>query len=647
MDEPLQRNSTFDGAAGAAATSQLWRRAVAAAGACEQWAVRAPLIFALLAVLALLSVAVVALRIRYDTNDDVFMTMIAAGQGFCPAPDEHLIFTNIVIGRALKWLYTAQPQVPWYGGYLLLVHYVAQTALLYGALATGIEGAGRGQQVAGSPGHAAPAAARRAFRARCGLYLVYFAVVELVMLNRFQFTTTAFLASQGAIVLLWLAAQRRARQESWSVVCPLVAAVALILVAGMIRLESLAMAALVALPLGVFGIWRGPRWALVPSAVAAGLAMVLVLAAATYHRVSYERDPQWSRFYAYNQLRCKFNDYGWTSYSPQTAQAFATVGWSANDHDMIARWFFDDPALYGEAQLRAVLDAYPWKTARLTSDYVAQMVRRPGQDRSVWAVMLVLPLFVAMVDDRGRARWAVGGCGVAAVALLVAIALNNKLPPMRTYFPLLSFPLSVVLLLPLRSLGGGMHAAAQGAEPKHRHRLLIAWRQQSRGMQAVLALLVVGTSMGVYRQCRLSIKTQRDRPALQSFLADARAENHKLYVCWEAALPFELVSPLDNLRGWSGVSLFNLTWTQRTPWQEATKRRFGIASLAQAMSERDDIVLVANPAHRAVFVTFVKEHFGNAVEFVRPKPFGDRFVAGRFARCAAVVAEGRDSAATR
>jgi hypothetical protein len=105
-----------------------------------------------------------------------------------------------------------------------------------------------------------------------------------------------------------------------------------------------------------------------------------------------------------------------------------------------------------------------------------------------------------------------------------------------------------------------------------------------------------------------------------------------LYVCWEAALPFELVSPLDSLASWSELSVLNLTWTQRTPWQDDLKRRRGITCLARAMFERDDVVLVATPTHRALFETFAREHFGAEVEFVQPRPFGTTFVAGRFRR---------------
>jgi hypothetical protein len=138
--------------------------------------------------------------------------------------------------------------------------------------------------------------------------------------------------------------------------------------------------------------------------------------------------------------------------------------------------------------------------------------------------------------------------------------------------------------------------------------------------------------MGVYRQGRRSVLVHNKRRGLQSYLADMRRENDKLYVSWEATLPFELVSPLDNLTSWSRIHLLSLAWMQRTPWQEEIKRQFGISNLAQAMCEGDDIVLVATPTHRSLFVTFAKEQFQADVEFVPLATVGEKIEAGRFER---------------
>ena len=223
---------------------------------------RRPLLrFSLLTVLLLLSLSVVLLQPSYDTNDDVFMTMIVAGKGFCPAPDEHLIFTNIIIGQALKQLYTKWPEVPWYGCYLLFVHYIAQVVLLYCALAPDRGALPNGDAHRADPRSAHQFIARRRFQ----LYLVHFAVVELLFLNSLQFTTTAFLAAEAGIFLFVLAARWRVRQPDAAVAWPLAAAVLLLLVAGLIRIDSLSLALLSAAPLGFVIACRATQRVLVPA----------------------------------------------------------------------------------------------------------------------------------------------------------------------------------------------------------------------------------------------------------------------------------------------------------------------------------------------------------------------------------------------
>ncbi len=326
----------------------------------------------------------------------------------------------------------------------------------------------------------------------------------------------------------------------------------------------------------------------------------------------------------------KFNDYKWTSYTPQTANLFSAVGWTQNDHAMIAHWFFDDPLLYSEAHLRSILQAYPWKTERLTRGYLWQVCKKMLRDRSVLSVILVLPFFLAGIDRGRNARWTVIGCAVIAVALVAFLTWNCKLLPARVYFPILSFPLAAALLFPpsfagagslrveTKDGGGSNGLSTSGARPP------VA--------RAVVVLLVVGIVMGVYHQCRRSVHVYRDRRALDAFLADLRPGDRKLYVSWEATFPFELLSPLDNLTSWSRIPLLSLAWMQRTPWHEQIKRRFGISNLAQAMCERDDIVLIATPTHRSLFVAFAKEHFQADVEFVPLTSVGEKIVAGRFQR---------------
>jgi hypothetical protein len=66
----------------------------------------------------------------YETNDDLMMQMIASGF-HTGHPDGHLVFTNVLIGWALRFLYGTWTGCNWYLIYLLAVHYAALTAIAF------------------------------------------------------------------------------------------------------------------------------------------------------------------------------------------------------------------------------------------------------------------------------------------------------------------------------------------------------------------------------------------------------------------------------------------------------------------------------------------------------------------------------------
>src|SRR5262249_20018289 len=138
---------------------------------------RSPFYVALVAVAALLLIALAFFTPRYETNDDAGMNLIAGGRLFVDWPDEHLPFSNVLVGLALKGLYGWAPGVPWYGSYLLAVSALGLLGCCYALLRDNPTGL-----------RLLPA----------GAFLLAFGLPCLVAL---QFTRAAFLAALGGLML--------------------------------------------------------------------------------------------------------------------------------------------------------------------------------------------------------------------------------------------------------------------------------------------------------------------------------------------------------------------------------------------------------------------------------------------------------------
>jgi hypothetical protein len=575
---------------------------------------RRPLVFSMVTVVIFMSACLAVFTPSYQTNDDAWMAMIVAGKGISLAPDEHLIFSNVVVGRVLRALYTTCPNVPWYGCHLYLAQTVSQIAMLYCVVVHGYS--------------------RRALL----LYAAYFATVGVYFLNNLQFTTTAFLAAQSGAMLCAAGLMRRAQLQSGTVAGPLVCGVLLLVWGALVRTDGYVLVLLCSAAPACIALGNGMRVGreanravIRPLACALGASLALVIGFVAYNDAYYGRDPQWREFYQYNRLRLKFNDYQWTSYTPDTAAIFDAAAWTENDHAMIAHWFFDDATRYGEGQLRQVLDGHPWWRRRLSVAYCASAVREMLRDKTTWIIALALPAFLWSLRGKRRAAVAALASVLASVLLLVVLAIMTKPPPSRVYVPLLAFPLAVTLLASSGIAAGA--TVAQGASSPDKtfspipetSRLVRMRGSRARRRATALVttvLVIVAVCMGLARQYRRSVKAIAARSALAEYVRELSPKEDQLYVTWASSFPFEAISPFDNLKSFAPFRIMALSWPQTTPLARRMKRAFGIEDLPRALYERPDVRLIAEEPLLPLYATYVREHYGRSIEVVRGETSG-------------------------
>jgi hypothetical protein len=555
---------------------------------------RAPVRFAGLTVALLFALTFSIFQPGFDTNDDAVMNMVVAGKGYGLFPDEHMVFSNVLLGLVLKSLYTTWPSIPWYGAYLVSVHFLAQTVMLFCII---------------RPGYT---------RLRLRLYLAYFAVAGLYVLNNLQFTSAAFLTGQsGVILLLWL--MRRFDIDKISVrqfvpACAL--AFALLVFSSLVRREVFYPVVGLAIPtcglMALFG--RRPIAASICAAGILALAFAVAAGCWRYNQAYYDADAGWRNFYEYNKVRVKFNDEAWVRYSPEMAYLFREVGWSENDFEMLNSWFFDDENRYSLQALQHVLTQYSWRESRVSADMFASSIAAVFFDRESLALFLVLPILVFCMERRTVNFAVVGGMLAMAGALIAYLILFSKTPPSRVYVPTLAFPLAVAACL--------SHGSTYLPPERFRTWLRMVFSQPAGWRRAlrfpltkyvsvlVLLAMCTGVASGSYQQYRRSRERIKSSNQLYDLLSSIDASDDKLFICWAATFPYEALRPFDTLKSMEDLHLLVLGWPQKTPLHYRMKQRFGIRDLAEAIYRRNDLYLVAHPYYLGLYEQYIREHFG-------------------------------------
>ena len=225
----------------------------------------------------------------------------------------------------------------------------------------------------------------------------------------------------------------------------------------------------------------------------------------------------------------------------------------------------------------------------------------------------------------------------ASVAIVLGgIATFNKLPPNRVYFPALTFPLALALLL----------ARDQVILPRRRWVVLTlrclvrptCWhRSAARSLfrpilfHALVILTIIGFAYGTSQHYRRSHRMRIARLDLQQSLAALEPQDEQLYVCWAPGFPYEAISPFDNLNSFSKLHQLVMGWPQRTPIFAGIKKKFGISDVSQALYQRPDVFFIGHPRFHALLQKYVEEHQHVQVHFAVQYDGGHDFdVAGQF-----------------
>jgi hypothetical protein len=537
---------------------------------------------------ACFAAALSVVTLGFESNDDVGMAQIASGLN-TGAPSAELIFSNILIGRVIKFLYQLTTRVNWYTLYLLATHFLALTGLLWAFL--------------------------RMLPTRLAVMLfgLLFVEFEIALLLRLQFTSTAILAAVSGIILILSRDEAGGSRSSIagriSIASPISIASlcggGLLVLAGLIRPDAMYYALLLLAPLLIYEAVRFRPWR---SFAVIGVSVAVVMGGAALDAWHYRSDPAWREFMAYNRVRAAIHDLPIVKYEDNTRFFFNRIGWSYTDWGMFTNWFFTDPDTYSRERLESVLARFQesnWGRAR-SDQYLSESLRPiPNLTRLVF-LNLVLAVVLA-AGSRFRVLLIVAGQYVMLQLVLMLLAWYAKLP------------LRVILPAYLGCVAAGFYVVLREASLR-RHLLPLPWsypRLRPVAQVAALAFALYYARPFYFVALGSAAKSDynhRDQQVFELFVQTlhdryTQRDSQAIFFNWGGRFPMFFTPPLDNYQNLRDLRMLGLGWNIHSPQFDAEVSRLGLDDLYQATYSNPHVYLFAVPMYLKQLQRYVQEHY--------------------------------------
>lgn len=355
--------------------------------------VRHPLFLSLLTPLLLMVVLGSVLEPRWETNDDVAMSMAAHGYGLAARGGPQLVFSQVVWGYIVRVI----PDIHGLLGY--------STATLTVLVGTGW--------------------ALMYFLTKLGVPIVLAAMAMILVLARPmlfpQFTVTAGLLGVAA-VLGWQAYSRNARLGC------LLAGCLLAFLAYLIRTYEFLLVLAVSAPVLPWCAIRECRRFQVAIVILIG-----VIAGATVLERHAYSGSDWAYFQAINKARAAYTDFGAGEMLKRRPDVIARYGFSVNDIDLFSKWFLVDPHIADPQTTSTMLsEVRPYLNFGLNSEAGLTSLSALSAP-SMLPVLLVGTILLCMAF-----RLRVIFIGLAMLLAMFGFGLLGRPGILRLYVPLAS-----------------------------------------------------------------------------------------------------------------------------------------------------------------------------------------------------------------
>jgi hypothetical protein len=325
------------------------------------------------------------LTLNFETNDDPFMLLIASG-ALTAMPNEHIVFSNIMIGNLLKTFYQWNDQVSWYTWYLILMHFISMIAVL---LAYSYKN-------------------KRDLAEFFLFILVYLLGYQTLWLVNLQFTSTAFVCGFAALIFL---------QSRFGFSYKIAVSGALFILSFLIRRNTI-------IPMMLFGVLFMVFAYLQQQPVKKYVLFLslMVLAYFGFWNINYANEAYVkSNYYEFQEAAAVLTN------NPVeiTDEQLKSNKLSRNDMNLFNAWFWVDRNLFNDQKVTALCQSA--HVARTGKDLLMKCLRHISDERFAILMFLISFLYVPFLKDKKLKSFIVLNA-LLVFAFLLYLIMTARLP---------------------------------------------------------------------------------------------------------------------------------------------------------------------------------------------------------------------------
>lgn len=500
----------------------------------------------------------------YETNDDVFFTLIANGY-YTKTPTPYFQITSgiqtihIVVGKLLVFLYSSFPDFNWYSFLMYSLAFLGLYALLIPVFHT------------------------LKNRLLLGILLVLLLLFVTRLLLFLSFTSIAAIGTMGGIfLLLFLIKTNRYNSFYFFLVG------VLLISSQLVRQTSFVMVVIFSLPL-IIKIFIGKK----KGTVIFLTLMLLVLSSiwvVRYTNISaYRQNAQW------NEKMSFLLPLGTFFYEPNTYSyvtkptVYKSIDWSKNDYVMFTNFFYDEQDIFSADKLHTLLASSETSTFNFpsiikTPFYFVVLIFSMFEYTLICIVYFIIAWPRISYKDK---IYVLFSTAIVSVSMLYFIYKGYI--AIRVILSMLFF-ISYTALFSISDT--------------------IEFYYKKAGHKVFFKYIFISSFILVLSVNLLELNNA-NKKKIENLkqIIKTLPNNNSLTLIWGSSIPYHWQYVFSSNSEFKNIHFLSGAWQQRSPLNEEIKKKFNIDNIYRNLYTRKNFYLLASESQKDMLQVFMKEHY--------------------------------------